>query len=82
MRHEDLEVVRESLRRPPILFKKLNQCTMEKGRFLLIHMDKYVYRFKWLTEAQRYAVSHCRGSYEFYIIVDTEKDEVVNSWSY
>ena len=55
---------------------------MEKGRYLLIHKDRYVYRFRWLSEAKRYAICNCRGSYEFYVIVDTEKDEVVDSWSY
>ena len=49
---------------------------------MLIHKGKFVYRFKYLSEAVRYAICHCRGSYEFYVIVDTERDEVVNSWSY
>lgn len=55
---------------------------MEKERYMLIHMDKHVHRFKWLTEAQHYAKINCRGDYEFYIIVDTEKDEVVGKWNY
>ena len=55
---------------------------MEKGKFMLIHMDKYVYRFKYLSEAQRYAICKCRGNYEFYVIVNLEKDEVVVAWSY
>lgn len=55
---------------------------MEKGRFMLIHKDKYVYRFKYRTEAQRYAICNCRGAYSFYVIVDTEKDEVITAWGY
>lgn len=60
----------------------INKHTMEKERYMLIHMDKHVHRFKWLTEAQHYAKINCRGDYEFYIIVDTEKDEVVGKWNY
>lgn len=63
-------------------FATENQITMEKGKYMLIHMDKNVHRFKWLSEAQRYAICHCRGSYEYYVIVDTEKDKVVDKWSY
>lgn len=59
-----------------------NQYTMEKERYLLIYMDRYVYRFKWLTQAQRYAVSCCRGIDGHYIIVDTERDDVVGEWTY
>lgn len=55
---------------------------MEKGKYMLIHMDRHVYRFKYLWEAQRYASIHCRGSYEFYVIVDTKEDKVVCKWSY
>lgn len=55
---------------------------MKKDRFMLIHMDKNVHRFKWLSEAMRYAIINCRGNYEFYIIVDTQNDEVVYKWSY
>lgn len=60
----------------------LNQYTMKTRRYILIYMDRYVYRFAWLELARRYAKKHCRGSYEFYVIVDTEKDEVVDKWSY
>lgn len=49
---------------------------------MLIYMDKYVYRFKWLTQAQRYAASYCRGIGNYYIIVDTERNNVVNTWNY
>lgn len=55
---------------------------MEKGEYLLIHKDKYVYRFKRRIDAQRYAICNCRGSYEFYVIVDLEKNEVISRWSY
>lgn len=55
---------------------------MEKERYMLIHNDSTIYRFKYHSEALRYATMHCRDSYEFYIIVDTEKDEVVNRWPY
>lgn len=55
---------------------------MKKGRYILIHKNKYVYRFKWLTTARRYAIKNCRGSYEFYVIIDLQKDEVVDSWNY
>lgn len=60
----------------------LNQYTMEKDRFMLIHNDEFVYRFKWLELAKLYAIGHCRGSYEFYIIIDTERDRVVYKWHY
>lgn len=49
---------------------------------MLIYMDKIVHRFATLQLAQDYAKLHCRGTYEFYVIVDTEKDEVVDKWSY
>lgn len=55
---------------------------MKKGRFILIHNDTFVYRFEFLVLAERYASSFCRGIYEFYVIVDTEKDEVASRWSY
>lgn len=55
---------------------------MEKERFMLIYMDEYVYRFKCLSEAQRYAICNCRNAYGFYVIVDLERDEVVVSWLY
>lgn len=55
---------------------------MEKGRYILIHNNNTIYRFKYLTEAQRYATIHLRGSRESYIIVDTQKDEVVDKWTY
>lgn len=60
----------------------LNQYTMEKGRYMLIHMDEYVYRFTWQMQAYLYAVENCRGKHEYYIIVDTEKNEVVDRWNY
>lgn len=49
---------------------------------MLIHVDKYVYRFNEYEQAESYGVKYCRGSYEFYIIVDTEIDVVVYRWSY
>lgn len=49
---------------------------------MLIYMDKYVYRFNWLVTARNYAKMRCRGTYEFYVIVDVEKNEVVEKWSY
>lgn len=55
---------------------------MKKDRYMLIHMDKYVYRFIWLGIANYYAKTFCRGSNEFYIIVDVEKNKVVKKWSY
>lgn len=55
---------------------------MKKGRYMLIHVKKNVYRFSKFSEALVYAKEHCRGSYEFYVIVDTEKDIVVEEWSY
>ena len=55
---------------------------MVKARYILIHKDKYVYRFNQIDDAKDYGMKHCRGSYEFYIIVDTEEDQVVYSWSY
>lgn len=60
----------------------LNQYTMKKDRYMLIHMDRKVRRFKNQEEAECYALCHCRGNYEFYIIVDTQEDEVVYRWSY
>lgn len=82
MRHEDLEAVRESLRWPPSLLENKIINKMEKGKYLLIHKDKYVYRFECLSEAQSYAINHCQGDFEYYIIVDLEKNEVVGSWYY
>lgn len=55
---------------------------MEKGRFLLIYMDRNVYRFKYLTQAKRYAICNCRDPYNYYVIVDLEKDEVILKWIY
>lgn len=55
---------------------------MEKGRFMLIHKDEFVYRFKYLSAAQRYAICHCRDVYSFYVIVDLEKNEIVTTWFY
>lgn len=47
---------------------------------MLIHMDKNVHRFRYLKQAKLFAVDNCRGSHEFYIILDTEKDKVVCRW--
>lgn len=55
---------------------------MEKGRYMLIFQSEYIYRFKTHYEAQRYANANCSGIYKFYIIVDTEKNEIVEKWSY
>jgi hypothetical protein len=55
---------------------------MEKERYMLIHMERDVFRFDTLRKAQLYALRHCRNSYQFYIIVDTKIDEVVYKWSY
>lgn len=49
---------------------------------MLIHMDEFVYRFECLERAKDFAIRVCRGSYNFYIIVDTEENVVVESWSY
>lgn len=49
---------------------------------MLIYRDRYVYRFESLSQAKDYAINNCRGSFEFYVIVDTEEDTVVESWSY
>lgn len=55
---------------------------MEKGKYMLIHMCKNVYRFDSLIRAKLYAIMQCRGRYEFYIIVDTVENKVVDNWSY
>lgn len=55
---------------------------MEKERFMLIHNNKNVYPFKWLTQAQRYAITHCRNANDFYVIIDTQEDKVVSKWCY
>lgn len=55
---------------------------MENERFVLVHMDKYVYRFECLSQARIYAYNNCRGKYEYYVIVDLEKNVVVTKWSY
>lgn len=60
----------------------LNQYTMEKNRYMLIHMDRKIRRFESIEAAKGYALCHCRGNYEFYIIVDTLENEVVYRWSY
>jgi hypothetical protein len=67
---------------PSEVFNPLNQYTMKKDRYMVIHMDKYVYRFNWLATASYYAKAFLRGSHEFYIIVDLETNEVVESWNY
>lgn len=60
----------------------LNQYTMIGKRYMLIHMDEYVYRFNYLEAARYCAERYCRGKYEFYVIVDVEENEVVEKWSY
>lgn len=55
---------------------------MEKGKYMLIYKDETVYRFKNLKKAQRYARCLCHHNYEFYIIIDTEKDEVLDKRLY
>lgn len=55
---------------------------MEKNRFMLIHKDTCVYLFDSLEQAKDYAAIHCRGHYEFYVIVDKVKNEVAYKWSY
>lgn len=55
---------------------------MKKGRYILVHLDKKIYRFNWLKQAKCYAISNCHGTGDFYIIVDTKKDEVVCKWYY
>lgn len=55
---------------------------MKKDRYMLIHMDEEIRRFADVEQAKSFAQCHCRGSYEFYVIVDTEDDRVVNKWSY
>lgn len=55
---------------------------MEKERYMVIHNGRTIHRFKCLAEALYYATIHSHGNYEFCIVVDTEKDEVVNKWSY
>lgn len=49
---------------------------------MLIHNDKDIYRFKWYTQAQRYAIVNCRGNGNRYLIIDTEKDKVLDNWIY
>lgn len=53
---------------------------MEKERFMLIHNDKKIHRFKTLADAKVFGVCCCRGSYHYYTIIDTEKDEVIYKW--
>lgn len=53
---------------------------MKEERFILIHLDKYVYKFSYLSQAKRYAIINCRGPFDFYIIVDLEKCEIVLKW--
>lgn len=55
---------------------------MKTKRYMLIHMETNVKRFKWLFQAKAYARKNCQGSYEFYVIVDVEKNKVVWRWSY
>lgn len=55
---------------------------MKNYRYMLIHMNRVLRRFKKQEEAECYALCHCRGNYEFYIIVDTRENEVVYKWSY
>lgn len=62
--------------------QKITIREMERGRFILIHNNKDIYRFNWLTQAQRFAIAHCRRAYEFYAIIDTQEDKVVSRWCY
>lgn len=55
---------------------------MEKKRYMLICMNKYIYRFEEYEQAETFAVKNCRGIYQYYIIVDTLLDEVLYQWSY
>lgn len=55
---------------------------MNRKRYLLVHMDSGVYRFRCLWCAKVYAKKHCRGKCEFYVIIDTWKNEVVDKWSH
>lgn len=55
---------------------------MEKDRFMLIYKDAKVYRFECLSQATSFANTHCRGKYEFYVIIDTVENQVVSKWSY
>ena len=55
---------------------------MEKGRYMLIHMDRNVYRFKWYHQALRYAKARCHGIDEYCIIVDTIENKVVVKLSF
>lgn len=67
---------------PNEVINPLNQYIMEKERYMLIHMDKNIYRFKWLSQAKYEARKRFRLDYEYYIIVDTWEDKVIYKWSY
>ena len=54
---------------------------MKEDRYMLIHMNKDVYRFNCIPRAKMYAQYNCRGTNEFYIIVDTMENIVIDSWS-
>lgn len=53
---------------------------MEKERYMLILNDEYIYRFKWFSQAIRYARIHYNGDSDHYIVVDTVSDAVIASW--
>ena len=64
------------------VINKLKQYTMKEGRYLLIHKDKKVKRFAYISNALRYARMYCSDLFEFCVIVDTKKDEVICEWNY
>lgn len=53
---------------------------MEKDKFVLIHNDERIYRFKSLEEAKTFGACCCRGSYNYYAIIDMERNVVVYKW--
>lgn len=44
---------------------------------MLIFVDTYVYRFESESEAITFGERSCRSNFDYYIVIDTEKDEVV-----
>lgn len=65
-----------------MIINPLNRYKMEKDRFMVIHLDKYIYRFNRKVTASNHAKTFLRGSYEFYIIVDLKTNKVVERWRY
>lgn len=55
---------------------------METDRYMLISNNKNIRRYRFLTNAIKYAKNNCRGANEFYIIVDTAENYVVTRWGY